>query len=317
MLADRVNLARAVRRLMRDGAVDIVEAPETGGWAVALPGRVPLVVRLHSPARFVAREHTGRRRGRLISLIEDLALRRADALVAVSRWVGERAPVDYHLAGLRDRQIRVIYNGVDVNRFSPRSWDERIPGRVVFAGTLKEQKGIVGLLKAFKQVAAKSPKAELIAAGRDTIQDGSSYFEAAVREAALDDEVVRRTRRLGAVPRESLPDLYASAAVCAFPSLGESFGLVAVEAMAVGRPVIYSRDTAGSEIIEDGVTGLLVDPRDAHALADAVLRILHDDDFAASLAMRGSKVVRERFSAERCAEETLDLYHRVLSAAGD
>lgn len=315
VVADRIRLARAVGRLSEEGSIDVVEAAEVGGWALGLPRRLPVVVRLHSVTRFLARAKTGGRRGRFISLIEDLALRRADAIVGVSRWVADHAAEEFPLGGLSNRQIEVIYNGVDTALFGEQPWSDRVPYRIVFAGTLKPQKGVVSLLRAFDRVVSEISEAELVLAGRDTLENGHSYFDCAVREAGISEEAVRRVRRRGALPRASLAQLYGSAAVCVFPSLGESFGLVAAEAMATGRPVIFSRTTAGPEVIHDGVSGLLVDPFAADDLAVATLRVLTNEKFARSLAQKAARAVRERFTIQQCGSKTLQLYHVVNRAS--
>jgi len=261
----------------------------------------------------MAREVLGRRRGRLLELVEDLAIRRARAVAAVSRWVAARARRDYPLARFGGRNIEVIYNGVDTSLFRTRPWSERVPGRIVFAGTLKPQKGIVALLRAIPIVLRRVETAELVLAGHDTMVDGRPYSEIATRQAEIGGLVGKRVRFLGPVSRERLPELYGSASVCVFPSVAESFGLVAAEAMAVGRPVVYSRATAGPELIEDGVTGLLADPSSPEEIANAVIRILTREEEARTMARRAAEEVRRRFSVERCAEATLSFYQRVLA----
>lgn len=311
-LADRVRVARTVRRLWVDGSIDIVEAPESGAWSVFLPAKVPCVVRLHSSVRYAVANGRIGRRGRMLTLAENIAIRRSSSLVAVSQWVAAQAPRDYRGAGLARRTIEVIYNGVDLTLFVEQPWCDRVPGRIVFAGTVKAQKGILSLLKAFSLVCSKDPEASLVMAGRDTYVDGRSYFERCVREAALPPSLMRRVEYMGSVPRERLPSLYGSAAVCVFPSLGESFGLTAIEAMACMRPVVYTSTTAGPEVVDDGETGLLASPDDPDQIARQILRALSDDEYVNRLAGAGARQVRLRFSQEACARSSLELYCRLV-----
>jgi glycosyltransferase involved in cell wall biosynthesis len=235
-------------------------------------------------------------------------------VIGVSRWVAEEARHAYPLAGLRRRPVEVIYNGIDTKLFAARPWNERVPGRIVFAGTLKPQKGILPLLMAFGEVYRLHPRASLVLVGRDTLANGKSYYERVLEESGLDQSARSKIGYLGPVRREDLPRVFGSASVCVFPSIAESFGMVAVEAMAVARPVVYSRTSVGCEIIEDGVTGLLADPSDPSSLASAIARILCDEDLANSLARKAVEAVQKRFTIECCAESTLKVYRNHLRA---
>jgi len=311
--ADRIRLARFIQSLVLRESIGVVEAPENGGWSSAL--RVPAVrvVRIHS-SHFLLTGNCRKQRGRLIALAERFALRRATHLAAVSERIGEGARRYYRGSGIRRRAIPVIHNGVDTGLFRRRDYSERSVGKIVFAGTLKPQKGVVHLLAAFQSVAAEDPSARLALAGRDTVVAGKSYRKVAICEAGITDETLNRIDWLGHVPSEELPSLYASASVCVFPSLAESFGLVVAEAMACCRPVVYTDTAVGRELIEDGEDGRLVPPSDPHILAGTIRDLLSQPEFAAGLGRNAASKVEREFSLDRCVELTLDLYWEALGA---
>jgi len=314
---DRSRLGRWVGLEASRGRVEVVEAPEGGGWSWMIGSRVPVVIRFHSSARFGVARNWRKPRGRLLSLIEELAIRKATGLIAVSGWVSERAAVDYPRAGLKGRSIEVIHNGIDLGLFRPRPWSDRVPGRVVFAGTLKAQKGVVTLLRAFSLIAAKRGDATLVVAGQDTLSAGRSYWDQALEMAKVPEVAMNKIERRDAISRESLAELYGSASVCIFPSLAESFGLVAVEAMACGRPVVYSSTTAGPELIDHGQDGLLADPQNPAEFAEAVLQVLNDEDLAERLGAQAARSAAARFSMVTCARRTVEFYTQVLGSAGE
>jgi glycosyltransferase involved in cell wall biosynthesis len=113
----------------------------------------------------------------------------------------------------------------------------------------------------------------------------------------------------GHVPRAELDAAIASARVSVFPSIGEAFGLAPVEAMASGCPTIFSHRCAGPEIIEDGRSGLLIDPDRPSEIAGAVLKVLLDDDAAARYAEEGWKRARQLFSVEALLPQ-LECYYQ-------
>ena len=115
-------------------------------------------------------------------------------------------------------------------------------------------------------------------------------------------------RFLGPVPEADLPALYAGAAVFVFPSLYEGFGLPVLEAMACGTPVITSNTSSLPEVV--GEAGILIDPRDVRALAEAVERVLADERLRAELRAKGVERARQ-FTWEKTARETLAVYRSV------
>ena len=115
------------------------------------------------------------------------------------------------------------------------------------------------------------------------------------------------------VPVDEVIQLYSHAAVFACPSVYEPFGLINLEAMACGTPVVASAVGGILEVVEDGRTGLLVPPGNADALATALRRVLDDRDLAARLGQAGRRRVEERFSWASVAERTAGVYAEAIA----
>jgi glycosyltransferase involved in cell wall biosynthesis len=107
--------------------------------------------------------------------------------------------------------------------------------------------------------------------------------------------------------------VFSSARVAVFPSYTETFGFTAFEAMSRGCPTIYTRRPPGPELVEDGVQGLLVDPDDPTEIADAILRLLKDNELARRLSSNGRALVNERFSLETVLPQNLYFYETCIS----
>jgi starch synthase len=116
------------------------------------------------------------------------------------------------------------------------------------------------------------------------------------------------------VPVEDVVQLYSHASLFVCPSVYEPFGLINLEAMACGTPVVATRVGGIPEVVLDGETGQLVPPRDPAALADAVRRLLADPGRAAEFGAAGRRRVEARFSWDRIAERTLEVYREAIAS---
>jgi glycosyltransferase involved in cell wall biosynthesis len=216
--------------------------------------------------------------------------------------------------GAPPSRTRVIYGGADANRFSPGT-DHRRRG-VLFVGRLTPHKGIDRLIEALPD------KAELHvvgSTGHDPNPPERDYPNLLQRLAAG-----RRVRFLGAVPDSDLPALYRQAQVVALPSVdrtcygreiavSELLGLAAIEAMASGTPVVASRIGGLPEVVDDGMTGFLVEPGNVAALRARLAEVLGDRRLAERLGRNGRERVLETFTWEACAERCLAAYSELLA----
>jgi glycosyltransferase involved in cell wall biosynthesis len=228
-----------------------------------------------------------------------------------------------------------IYNGANIAEFSDRLGRPLKQGsgkRFIFAGRVSPEKGIHVLLEAFKTVLAQQPEAELKIVGGAHIPPISFIVEQS------NDPIVQSLRRFytsdymeylrsqaDALPKNhiSFAGLVAHSELAAFlhwadvfvqPSVwGEPFPLSVVEAMAAGLPVISSRAGGLPESVVDGKTGLLVQPNNPAALADAMLRLAADKNIAHSMGTAGGARATELFSWEAVVAKFSSLYQALIS----
>ena len=205
----------------------------------------------------------------------------------------------------------VVPNAVDLNLFRPLDRGATAPPgglRVGFAGQWVPGKGINELLEAWQGVKSALPAAELYLAGGVELWK-NVHGVARSGEAADRIQVAQENGQLyciGAIPRSQMPKFWNSVNVAVMPSLSESFGLVALEALACGIPVVSTTAGGLKEIVVDGECGLLVPPGDAQALTHALLRLLTDLDLRMVLASGARRRARV-FSLDRRSRELLQL----------
>ncbi len=234
----------------------------------------------------------------------------------VDRVVATSGDEAFELVGLGadvDR-ITVVPCGVDLERFRPDGPldDQRRTGRqrVVVVSRLVERKGIGNVIAAL----AELPGVELVVAGGPPAamledDDEARRFQALAHSLGVADRVELR----GAVPREAVPALLRSADVVACCPWYEPFGLVAVEAMACGVPVVASAVGGLAESVADGVTGILVPPRQPDRIAEALGQLLGDERRRRAMGAAGLRRAR-CFAWPRIAKQTLDVAARLVLA---
>ncbi|MBP1993584.1 1,4-alpha-glucan branching protein domain-containing protein [Paenibacillus eucommiae] len=274
--------------------------------------KLPLVITIH------ATEY-GRHQGKLknelqhtIHSIESKLVLMADCVIVCSRAMVQEV---HSLFQLSENNIIRIPNGlplypgqehqnygttVPLLQALKKSGQEQI---VCFLGRLVHEKGVHILLEAMHHIIHKLPDIKLLIAGSGPSLEWLQELAAPLRE---------HVQFVGFLDEADKYSLLQLADVCVFPSLYEPFGIVALEAMATGTPVIASDVGGLSEIIEHGVDGCKVPPDDAAALASQVLQLLLDPEFARTLATAASYKARTEFNGAQLAEAMIQTYFSIL-----
>jgi glycosyltransferase involved in cell wall biosynthesis len=243
---------------------------------------------------------------RLDSLLKRAMLRRADAVVTVS----DKAMRIYVSRGLDPRRTRVIYNplpAAGAQRLAPRPSDTR-PG-ILYAGKLSWGKGPHLLIEALPDILrtfSDRPIALTVA--------GQGPLRRHLEQRARDLQVHQVVRFLGQVSRDRMETLLAQADVVVVPSIvQEAFGRVALEALLAGAPVVASSRGGLPEIVEDGVTGLVVDP-EPRQIADAVLEVLRTPEMRRQVE-DAKEGLRRKFGEDVSAKH-IEMYTELLATRG-
>jgi glycosyltransferase involved in cell wall biosynthesis len=319
----------SVRRLQKAGIdVTVIDEPDDGRTVRALAELLapfqPEIVHNHmyraeiigTKASLVLGEK-GCKRPAIISTVHSSRIRCVDdrkalnsltplmdRLIVVSKAIEQKIREE----GRRGVPVSLIYNGVDLQRYSHQQPcctlhdDYSIPEDVPIVGVvarLEAEKGHRTLLDAWPRVLAVHPEARLLIVGEGSEQDA---LEAQAASLGIQERVVFTGRR------EDVPAVTAALDVAVLPSYREAQGLSVLEAMALGRPVVASNVGGIPEMIEDGVSGLLVPPNDPEALAGAIERLLSDHPYADMIAKRGHDLAHDRFCIEHMVNSIEAIY---------
>lgn len=209
--------------------------------------------------------------------------------------------------GLPRTRMSVVPCGVDLERFTPacRPAARRRDYRLVTVGRLVPRKGFATIIDALRAI----PRTELVIAG-GRIPDDPEVTR--LKRIAVQARVGDRVKLVGQVSRQAMPDLLRSADLVVCAPWYEPFGIVPLEAMACGIPVVAGAVGGLTDTIVDGVTGALVSPRQPKALAATVRRLLSDPALREAYGAAAADRARARYSWDRIATDTLAVYDRVV-----
>ncbi|MEX2238777.1 MAG: glycosyltransferase family 4 protein [Dehalococcoidia bacterium] len=295
-------LDRQVRDILRRERFDVVHIHEPMTpmlpWLFLRNARVPRVGTFH-----VHRED-GHRVYAAFGWFLRRLMKMVDARIAVSE--AARQTVAQYFPG----EYEMLPNGVEVARFRGSTFDREVlsPGfrDILFLGRLEGRKGVTYLLRAMPMVLRSFPDARLVIVG-----DGPERAQAEALARTLSPQSVVFA---GPVDDESKPAYFRSAEIFCSPAThGESFGIVLLEAMAAGKPIVASAIEGYAGLLLRDDAGLLVPPRDPEALATAIIKLLSDDALRSRLGQRAAAAA-QKYDWQAIAQRIEAIYRELIAA---
>ena len=242
------------------------------------------------------------------NLLDRLLVPFCSRIVAVSRCVKRR------FSWLKKDKVKIIYNGVDIQKFSPGLAQDNVREKfninskdivIGTVGRLSAEKGFEYLISAIREVVNVYPRTKVLIVG-----NGDDRYHLSLQAKVKDLELSSHIIFVGFY--EDVPQILRCMDIFSLPSLSEGFNRSLLEAMACGLPVVATAVGGNVEIVQDGVNGLLVPPGNPEALAFAITELLKDKEKARKMGLEGQRLVEENFSIEKNVEKIEELYLQIL-----
>jgi len=296
-LIESYQLSRLVRRQS-----DVVHLPNQHFARYALFLKNPFIVTVHDLARCCFGFTRETIIEKILIKLDIRCIKRASYIIAVSQHT-KNDLIKY--LKIPDNRISVIYNGVDHSIFKPYTIKLLDKPYILYVGSERPRKNLGRLFEAFAKLKGEFPELKLVKVG---LWGRSEKYR---RDAMRKLDSLGITQDVIFVDYTSELDLahyYSSAALLAYPSLYEGFGLPPLEAMACGCPVITSNASSLPEVV--GKAGIMVNPYDTDSLAQAMRQVLTDDKLRDDMVRKGLEQAK-RFSWGKTARQTLEVYEKV------
>lgn len=302
----RIKLYRLIKELHKEKPFDVIESPENVGWIpFGTPNNIPLITRLHGGETYFGIE-LNRKSSRINKFLEKQQLKHSNHIVSVSDYTAKKT---LDIFGL-EREYSVIYNSVQV----PEEFEcSSIPieeNLIIFSGSVLPKKGVEELMHAMNIICQTHPTAKLAIAGKNIIKKNGMPYEEYLMELVEEpyrDQIIF----MGAINREKeLFPLLCKAHICCFPSHTEAFAIAPLEAMAFGKPVVYSILSSGKEALVHMESGLLCNPKEPENIAENVLLLLNDKALCEKLGSKAKTRVEELFNYNKWITSNVILFEK-------
>lgn len=304
-----LNYSLKLRRLFKKENFDLVHLHDpwlpTLSWFVMYHAKCPMVVTCHATNEKIPKKQSLF----LEPLFKPILL---PLLGRLQGWIAVSSVAKTHAQRFLKKDFEIIPNGVDTKRFSPKVApiakfkDGKI--NLLYVGRLEERKGLLYLLKAYQKLKEKAKNCRLIVVGDGPLKKEAKNF---IKSNKIQDVCFA-----GRVSAKSLPSYYATADIFCSPAThGESFGIVLLEAMASGLPIVASKIPGYLEVVKQGKEGILVSPKDPRSLMLALGTLVKNKALRKKLGNNGLRKA-QNYDWEKVAKRILSFYKKILRYNG-
>ena len=303
---ERKHIQKKIQQEIQTSKIDVIEAPDWTGITALMRFSIPLIIRLHGSDTYFCNLE-GRKQKRKNYFFEKTALKQANKIISVSTFTGNLTKQLFHLRC----NIETIYNGVNTDIFKPI--EAKInTGQMLYFGTIIRKKGVLELASIFNIVVESHENASLLLIGRDVkdaLENKSTldlFFE------RLTEKAKSKVTHLQEVPYKDIKKYIAQAQVVVLPSFAEAFPMTWLETLSMEKALVASDIGWATELMEDGKTGYLVNPRNHEEFSNKIVTLLNDEEKSKRFGNNGRAHVISNFSTSVILKKNINLYKSLL-----
>jgi glycosyltransferase involved in cell wall biosynthesis len=304
----RKKIEKIINKLVLSNDIDLVEVPDWTGISSFIKLNCPIVMRLNGSDTYFC-NLDGRPVKWKNKFHEKKALLNADALISVSQFTADETNTVFGT----NKKFTIIPNSIDLKSFERDKTLSEEPNTVLYFGSLIRKKGLLELPLIFNELVKINPKAQLILVGKDVsdiISGSSSTWE--MMQAQFSEAASKQVKYLGSVPYSEIHNYINQASVCVFPSFAEALPVSWIEAMAMEKAIVASSVGWATEVIDDGVNGFLVHPKEHAIYALKINTLLKNSQMQQQFGLAAREKAIQQFSIDIVAKESLSFYNKVI-----
>lgn len=302
----RKHLQKQISKIIKEKGIDLIEAPDWTGITAFMNFNIPVVIRMNgTDAYFCALEN--RKQKSKNRFFEREALKNAGHIISVSDFTGRKTMEVLKL----NRGYEVIPNSISIENFKPSNQSPE-ENRILYFGTIIRKKGVLELAEIFNEVINQNKEAKLILAGRDVVDIFEDISTLELFKQKLTKDATKQVEYGGALDYSMVCKEIEKASVVVLPSFAEALPMTWLEAMAMEKAMVTSNIGWAPEVMAEGETGFMVDPKKHKLYAEKILQLLNNPDLALAMGKSARRRVSEKFSTEVVAEMNIQFYSKCI-----
>ncbi len=304
----RKHIQDYINQRIKLDSIDLVEAVDWCGITAFMNLDSQLIIRFHGSDTYFC--HLEKRKQKLKNYwFERLAVKNAQGYIAPTNFAGK---LSAKLLGVNTQKIKIIHYGLELDKFQNSLPQEFEEGLILYIGTIIRKKGVLELPEIFCKVRLKYPKAHLVLIGEDTsdLKTGSTSTWRLLKERFNSDDE-QFVQYLGKIPYHEVKNYIQKAHICVFPTFAETMGMVTIESMALQKPVVNSDLGWAQELIDDGINGFLVYPKNHDEYAEKILSLLHNNEMRNKICINARRKVEQDFDIGSLVWNNIQFYKKI------
>lgn len=300
---------KEISRIVKLNNIDLLEAPDWTGITAFMKFRVPIIIRCNGSDAYFCRLE-GRKQKWKNFWFEKNALNSADEVIAASEFTGK---LTKEIFGLK-KEIITLYNGVDIDKFNPDTEIHRDEENVIlYFGTVIRKKGVLELARAFNIFRESNPNAILKVIGKDTVDIFENRSTLELFYSLVMPTYQESIEYLNHISYSKISQEISKAKVIILPSFAEAFPMTWLEAMAMKKALVTSNIGWANEMMIDGETGFMVNPKDHQDFAEKMTILFNDENLRNTFGENARKRVSTNFSSEITTLKNIEYYQYLIS----
>lgn len=304
---ERKNIQKKVQKEIDEQGIQLLEAPDWTGITAFMKFSVPIVIRIHGSDAYFC-ELEGRKQKLKNYFFEKTAIKAADHIISCSQFAADISSDIFNIK----KEIKVIYNGIDVEKFKPDRSNVD-PNRILYFGSIIRKKGVMELAEIFNHLAEMNENVKLILIGKDNQDILENKSTVDMFTSKLKEKHRSRVQYLPEVPYNEIREHLNRAAVVVLPSLAEAFPMTWLETLSLEIPLVSSNIGWANELMIDGETGYCCDPNNHSEYSVKIQELLKDEQLANSMGKQGRTRIQQNFALETIISENIDFYKFIFN----
>ena len=305
----RKQLQKYINAIIKRDAIELLEAPDWTGITAFMKFKCPLLIRLHGTDAYFCHLE-GRKQKFKNRLFENKALKGADYITSVSEFTAITTKKLFQLT----KKIKVIHNGIDITLFKTDSNLNSEKTSILYFGSIIRKKGVLELAEIFNKVVEQKPATQLTLLGTDVVDVFKQTSTLKLFQDKLSHKAKQNTIHIAHVPYHKVKTFIENANVIVLPSFAEAFPMTWLEAMAMEKALVTSNIGWATEVMIDGETGFIENPKKHQSYATKIIELLEDSELNATFGKNARKHVEANFSQELIGRQNSNYFQSIINS---